>query len=240
MNTRQKNNRYSRKGGFTLIELLVSIFIIGLIASVTVYNHREFTDSLEITNLAYAMALSIREAQISGTAVRGVSDDFESAYGIHFNINDPDDGNFPGQNKAYILFRDVNGDEKVYGTISVLNYDGFSNCGNLTLNPECIQQIDIGRGNFISKICAKESNGDRTCSDTSAPSGLKGVDLTFLRPKLDTNVRFRKENATIMMPFDDFKDKEAIICLKSPIGRTKSINILHTGQVSVGKDPACD
>src|SRR3989344_1700844 len=108
--SQKKENPLAYKSGFTLIELLVSIFIIGVIASVTVYNHREFTDSLEITNLAYTMALSIREAQISGTSVKaGLSGDFDKAYGIHFNINDPDDPNFPGRNTAYILFSDVNG-----------------------------------------------------------------------------------------------------------------------------------
>src|SRR3989338_3825781 len=122
MNTRQKNNRYSRMSGFTLIELLVSIFIIGLIASVTVYNHREFTDSLEITNLAYAVALSIREAQISGTSVKaGLSGDFESAYGIHFNVNDQNDPDFPGQNKAYILFSDES-DDKFYGDLPAVQF----------------------------------------------------------------------------------------------------------------------
>lgn len=217
------------------MELLVSVFIIGVIASVTVYNHREFTDSLEITNLAYAMALSIREAQISGTAVKGVSGDFESAYGVHFNIGT--ENNFTGLNTAYILFIDKN-EDKIYGNTPVSNgYAGFNNCGNLAENPECIQRIDIGRGNFIAKICARDGLGNLTCS--GGPQ-LRAVDLTFLRPKLDTNVRFRKENGQSMTPSDQFDDKEAIICLQSPIGRKKSISVLHSGQIYVGKDIACN
>src|SRR3989344_303878 len=178
MNTRQKNNRYCTKRGFTLIELLVSIFIIGVIASVTFYNHREFTDSLEITNLAYAMALSIREAQISGTAVKGISDDFESAYGIHFNINDDDHPTFPGLNTAYILY----GDDP-----AVQYYPGWDTCGDLDDNPECIQKIDIGRGNIVNGICARKDGGVLECS-TDQNAKLVGVDLTFLRPKLDTHI----------------------------------------------------
>ncbi|MEK7552302.1 MAG: type II secretion system protein [Patescibacteria group bacterium] len=234
---KNKENLATYKSGFTLIELLVSVFIIGVIASVTVYNHKEFTDSLEITNLAYAVALSIREAQISGTAVKGISGNFEKAYGIHFNINPETDANFPGNNKAYLLFVDDENDQYIYGNLPP-NYLGFNNnCGDPSINLECIQQIDIGRGNFISKICVNDGSGDLSCSDDS---NLAGVDLTFLRPKLDTNIRFRRQNGTVLTPPNQYNDKEAIICLKSPSGRTKSINVLHSGQIYVGKDTICE
>jgi len=228
---KQKN----KKRGFTLIELLVSIFIIGTIASVTVYNHKEFTDSLEITNLAYAMALSIREAQVYGTSVKAVEGNFEKAYGIHFNINSGTDPNFAGNNKAYLLFSDQNND-KVYGE-PPSSYLGFNTCENLA-NLECIQKIDIGRGNIIKDICARDGE-TVTCNVSSNVDKLKGVDLTFLRPKLDTHIRFRKTNGSLMTPPNRFDNKEAIICLESPSGRKKSISVLHTGQISVGKDVAC-
>lgn len=227
--------RILKKTGFTLVELLVSIFIIGLISSVAVYSHREFNDNLEISNLAYTMALSIREAQVSGGAVRGFETgsgvSFNYAYGIHFNPSGTNQ--FTGDNKAFALFVDISKD-KIYGEPLPPNYPGFTLCGDPANNPECLNVTEIGRGNLIKKVCVRDS-GVLTCD----PVSIGGVDLTFFRPKLDTVIRFRQTtNGQIIGAYDD-GNEEAIICLISPLGREKSVHILPSGQISVEDGTDC-
>lgn len=85
--------------GFTLVELLVSIGIFMLITTMAVVNHTQFNSSVLLTNLAYEVGLSIRQAQVYGITVKQTdAAKFESGYGIHFDLlEDP---------KSYILFED--------------------------------------------------------------------------------------------------------------------------------------
>src|SRR6185369_828665 len=87
--------------GFTLVELLISIAIFTMITSVAVFNHAEFNGSVLLTNLAYEIALSVRQAQVYGTTVKQSSDintvRFDSGYGVHFNTAAP---------TTYTLFED--------------------------------------------------------------------------------------------------------------------------------------
>ncbi len=54
--------------GFTLIELLLVIAIFGIMSSVAIFNFRGFSGNSLVDNLAYDVALSIREAQTAGGA----------------------------------------------------------------------------------------------------------------------------------------------------------------------------
>ena len=84
--------------GFTLVELLVSIAIFSVITTMAVFNNSQFNSSVLLTNLAYEVAISIRQAQVYGVTVRKNSaGSFDSAYGIHFDMNTP---------TAYSLFED--------------------------------------------------------------------------------------------------------------------------------------
>lgn len=125
--------------GFTLVELLVSVGIFTIITSVAAYNHSLFNGSVILTNLAYEIALSIRQAQFYGITVRQSADDstrFDSGYGIHFDtVSAP---------ASYILFEDKPAQDHVY------------NVG------ESLNTFSIQRGNTISKIVV--SNGSGTTS----------------------------------------------------------------------------
>ena len=87
-----------------------------------------FGGAITLRNLAYDIALSIREAQIYGISVRrfGTSD-FTSGYGMHFRTSSP---------TSYILFADAI-------TANGL-YDGSG---------ELVESIAIGRGFEITDIC---------------------------------------------------------------------------------------
>ncbi len=228
-----KIKRNKLVAGITLVELLVSIFIIMTITAVVVYNHRAFTDNLEITNLAFDIALHIRESQVEGIAVRpGPTEQFQNAFGVYFFIGNG------GNSSAFIRFVDLN--DGGLGDPDGLYNGGFDYCAG---SEECLNQIDIGRGNRISHICWKDNNGDFRCRrphPTAPSSPPKGVSITFLRPKPDATIKFLNNGGQLCgdEECDDSK-REAVVCLESPLGKKKSVHVLPTGQISVQNGEGC-
>lgn len=123
--------------GFTLVELLVSIAIFTVVTTVAVFNHSQFNSGVLITNLAYEIALTVRQAQFYGITVRqGSSSNFDSGYGLHFDTSSP---------TSYILFEDKPPLNHVYSS------------------GEAVESFALQKGNKISKICVRNnctSSGD--------------------------------------------------------------------------------
>ena len=129
----------SSERAFTLVELLVSVAIFTLITTVAVFNNAQFNGNVILTNLAYEVALSVRQAQVYGTTVKqSSSNTFDAGYGINFDTVTP---------AAYILFEDKPTPDKTY------------NAG------EAIETYILRKGNTISKIGL--SNGGPCSSSTS-------------------------------------------------------------------------
>ncbi len=140
----------SRIQGFTLVELLVSISIFTLITTMAVLNHNQFNSSVVLTNLSYEIGLSIRQAQFYGISVKQASNavtaNFDSGYGIHFDLNNP---------KTYLLFEDVKPEG---GSIDHV-YDEGTDVSTEIFN--------IGKGNRISRICLDTIDCTKTVVDIS-------------------------------------------------------------------------
>ena len=83
--------------GFTLIELLVVTAIIVIVTSLVLINNNRFGGAVLLQNLAYDMALSVREAQVYGISVLSFGGEFDFGYGMHFDTN----------SQTYILFADA-------------------------------------------------------------------------------------------------------------------------------------
>ena len=146
--------------GFTLVELMVCVAIMMILSSVIIFNHKEFNDNLEITNLSYQVGLALRQAQVYGVSTRDFKEGvgtsqanrFNTPYGVHFDMNKP---------AEYIFFADADA-----------NKNGIY---NIPPTDTILETVAIGRGNKISKICKKIST-DTTCS-------LNIADITFTRPE---------------------------------------------------------
>lgn len=85
--------------GFSLTELVVVIGIVGVLSTVIISRYNNFDSAILLRNLAYDVALAVREAQALGVSVRGESGTFTTAYGMHFEIG-----------ATYTLFRDTDDD----------------------------------------------------------------------------------------------------------------------------------
>ncbi|MFM2357891.1 MAG: hypothetical protein RJA61_628 [Candidatus Parcubacteria bacterium] len=126
--------------GFSLIELMVVIGIMAVIATISLFNYSSFNSELALTNLAYEVALTVREAQVFGSSVKvsGAGSSFDNAYGVFFNKSTPG---------SFISFVDSNGDRE---------FDVGEETATHTLS----------RGNTIADICRiKQSDNLNQCNE---------------------------------------------------------------------------
>ncbi len=168
-----------RMRGFTLVELVVTMGIMALITTVTLANHSKFGGQVMLRNLAYELALVVREAQTYGVSVRktGLATDFDAGYGIHFDPSTP---------KNYIMFSD---------TVA----DGLYIPGEDTI----VTGYGIGRGYKISKLCVtagintlcngtidllfKRPEPDASIRFNGVPNNLyEKVEVELISPRGDT------------------------------------------------------
>lgn len=129
------------QAGFTLVELLVVMGIVIIVSSVILANNSRFGGNVLLENLAYDIALSVRQAQIYGIAVRSFSaGNFSAGYGMHFDVSNP---------TTYVLFADAVVPNGLYD------------------EGELVQSTDIGRGYFIAKLCEPAGSDIDSCTSVS-------------------------------------------------------------------------
>jgi len=143
---------------FSITELLVVIAIFGLISTVILANHSKFNSSVLLGNVAYDVALSVRQAQVYGLSTRQYSNQFRLGYGIRF-----------AGNSTYAFFADIDRNKK---------YD--------TGTDSIIQTYSFGQGHSLKRFCGIKSDNTQNCSDDPAP--LTFLDVVFLRPEPDATI----------------------------------------------------
>ncbi|MDO8522373.1 MAG: prepilin-type N-terminal cleavage/methylation domain-containing protein [bacterium] len=155
--------RKSGKGGFTLMELIVVTGIIVVITSVVLANNNRYGGSVLLQNLAYDIALSIRQAQVYGISVRGLgASNFSIGYGMHFAMND---------STHYELFSDAD------------NNGLFSDASeNVSPSPYV-----IGRNYYIAKLCAPA--GTKLSDNSYECTSVTQLDVLYKRPEPDAAIR---------------------------------------------------
>lgn len=148
--------RLSSRGGYTVAEILIVVAIIGFLTAVVVARYRDFDSTTVLKNLAYEIALSVREAQVmtisssnlgGGGAPLAVG---QNSYGISFSEN----------SGSYIIFNDSNENDQYSA-------------------PELVKLITITQGATITDLVEYRSGSGAAHSITDAT-------ITFDRPHLDT------------------------------------------------------
>jgi prepilin-type N-terminal cleavage/methylation domain-containing protein len=168
-----------RKKGFTLIELLVTLSIFVIVGSVVLFGQSQFNSSILLTNLAYDMALTIRQAQVFGAGGKITTQtEVAPTYGVHIDTVD---------NKSMIFFYDypVPANSPGYRL-----YDAGTGCtsDSPSQGNECVDQYNIKKGNSIKAICDVQPANATPNSYCPSSNTYNSVDITFTRPEPDANI----------------------------------------------------
>ncbi|HYF10657.1 MAG TPA: prepilin-type N-terminal cleavage/methylation domain-containing protein [Candidatus Paceibacterota bacterium] len=209
--------KQTRERGFTLVELLVVIAIFGLLTTVIFARQSQFSGSTLLTNVAYQIALTIRQAQVYGLSVREFSagaNPFNYPYGVHFDKT-------AGLNTSIIFFADNEAPVPVPATYDPRKPAAatVASCG--TANSPCLDLLTITRGNFVYDLCAQPSGGGSCVSADE-------LDISFVRP--DPEARIVGVRAGVP---DDGNNIRGCVTLKSLEGTLRYVVVTNTGQITV-------
>jgi len=141
--------------GFTLVELLIVIAITALISTVVAVRFSSFDSTILLKNLAYEIAVSLRETQVYSLSVLGTNPSFDYPYGMSFE---------PGS-KEYTFFQYPDSDPDVTPQYSNSDY--------------ALNTFTIGRSLKVVDVCVFENNTEH-CSDE-----ISRLDISFRRPDFD-------------------------------------------------------
>ncbi|QSH39325.1 prepilin-type N-terminal cleavage/methylation domain-containing protein [Candidatus Kaiserbacteria bacterium] len=140
---KKKQNTFLAQAGFTVIELIVVVGILGVISSITLTSYSKFGGQILLRNLAYDVALSIRQAQVYGISARSfLGAQFASGHGVYFDFAE-------GSNK-FFLYTDTDGN----------NF--YTSAGT-----EWVETFSIGRGHSIDRLCVPSGPSSENCAITS-------------------------------------------------------------------------
>lgn len=191
--------------------MVVVTAIIAVITGLILVSDSRFGGKVLLENLAYDMALSIRQAQVYGVSVQRFGTTFNVAYGMHFDTSNP---------TQYNTFADA---------CSPANglYDA---AGGGCASGELVGQVvTLERGFRISKLCAPAGTNSATCTSVNP------LDITFKRPEPDACF---SASGTSDYTAGNCRDTyaNARIVVKSPRGDLQSIIVEANGQITVQKE----
>ncbi|NCS98903.1 type II secretion system protein [Candidatus Parcubacteria bacterium] len=220
-NKNSNSNSNSNRAGFTLIELLLVIAIFSILTSVVVFNYNKFNSDILLTNMAYEVALDIREAQVYSLGVRGgsktSSNNFDTRYGVYFDLVTND--------KNFVFFDDASGEGMCDGASDSCDINACT-AGN-----ECERVTKLTRDSIFEKICVSNDGTAPMDFDTGACGGPSNsgvpkdeISITFSRPNPDTIIK-DAEN-------DEF-NTAAILLRSNQEDYKKIIYILNNGQIAI-------
>ena len=193
----------SSSPGFSVIELLVSVGIFIFITTLVLVKHSQFSGNILLGNLAYDVALSIRQAQVYGLSVREFeagTGQFVNGYGIHFAAGSP---------TTYFLFADLPpGEDKKYSG-----------------SEEIAEVFTLYQGNVVARFCGVLPGGVERCSDGD-PS-ITSLDIFFSRGGFPALPAIIKSD----LPAESYG--QAKIVVRSRSGSERSVLVASTGQISV-------
>jgi len=223
---------------------MVIISIMAIMTGVLVSNRRGFNQSILLTSLAYDVAISIREAQVSGISVKGFTEtlggntttSFDRGYGIHLH-----EDSVGSTIVRYSVFVDGSNGQPANKRLERIGRTPPDAADETIIKP-----FVLGGGYWFS-FCGHSrtdaaANFYRYCSDfadsqSQVPNTtIDSLNITFSRP--DPDAFFVLEQATsgatpTLNSYDrTFLDKVRVT-VHSPSGAVRHIVVYSNGQVAV-------
>jgi competence protein ComGC len=216
---------FSKKSiaAFTLIELMVALTIYILIALLLLANQDKFNDSISLTDLAYDVALSIRQAQTYSYAVTSnsgnASSEFQNYFGVHLTS---------ANTTSFIIF-----------SAPIVGSDYIAGFGAINTNapapyissahPVTVSIYNLQNGYRIGAFC-ENPGANQQCwyagGGSGSGSASSTLDIEFQRPNTNAIIYFNASVATTPVP-------NAAIELQSPTGDADWIEVYQSGDIEV-------
>lgn len=210
--------------GFTLVEMMVVLAIIAIITSIAILGQSSFNKGLILTDTAYGVAFSARQAQSFGLSSRKFGSAQNAGYGIHVDT---------GSLTSYTIFADTSKTLTAPGNCPVGTVGtpdakpGNCRYDKTGIADGIVNTYSFSRGFSIKNFCGK--NGVvKYCSTDASP--LTNLDVVFTRPNT---------SATITGSFADSSIQQ-LSCAEITItdalnSNTKTVTISNLGQISIGQ-----
>lgn len=209
--------------GFTLVEMMVVLAIIVIITTMALLGQSSFNRSMVLTDTAYTIAFSVREAQSLGISSRAFAGTQDAGYGLQFTNLSP---------TTYKLFADTYptapGDTQYtticpgHPNVPATNPEAKPGDCIQTLESEVVRTYSLNNGFTISRFCGRQTNGVELCNGS-----LDSLNIMYLRP--NTQSVITGVNGNIRTTLQD-----ATIRITSPDGTAeRCVYVSKVGQVSV-------
>jgi type II secretory pathway pseudopilin PulG len=197
--------------GITYIELVTVLSIFSIITAISIYDFRIFESNIQVKSLVSDIALKLVEAQRN--AVFGkVSpplqaplnpDSWRPAYGLAFDLNDT---SYTGPSIFY-SYVDLDQDK-------IFTHGPSYTCPL----DDCLERIDITKGNKISNLKIYDSDGNYVASTSQ-------VDITYTRPS--TTATFYSSGS--LLSNIGYIEIELV----SPNNQTVSVKVFSSGRIEL-------
>lgn len=210
--------------GFSLVEMVVVIAIITIISGIALLGQNAFNQSLILTNTAYTVAFSVREAQFLGISSRVFNGVQNAGYGVSFSR---------ASGNSYALFADINpaapGVEPSAvcpGHTARTGPEAKPGDCVQTQSSEIVRTYSLNNGFAITSFCGKDvAGGTERCSSNY----LDSIHITYLRPSTQSIITGVHTSSGSRIALSD-----ATIRIASPDGvAERCVYVSKAGQVSV-------
>lgn len=218
------------KKGFTVLELLISLAIMGVIMAVAITGQSTYNKNILLTDTAYSVALSLRQAQSYGLSSKKEGTFQNAGYGLHFSDS---------TRSYYTFFADTS---KTLGTPTWCPSGALGtpegkpgNCrfDSAGVKDTVVQTYYFQRGYQFIRICAREVASNKMyCTDGSQNGRtLNPITVVFVRPN----------NKVIMTGyFSPSAVPVELSCIEAQIqdptsNTSKKIRVTKLGEISVGQ-----
>jgi len=202
--------------GFSLIELIIVVAIMMVITSAVLFRQSKFSSDILITNMAYEVALSIREAAVFGLSSKYTDSDYRVGYGIHFG---PDGASSPSEGFVTFIDKSLNpitdispGDDAEFNYAFDHDFD------------DVLSTVQMTQGQTIYDFCASDGVDSWDCS-----GDYSYLDIVFVKPNPEAHITMGESGDPNGKTYSQAK-----ITVVSSLGdKCRTVTVSASGQIAV-------